>query len=375
MRAGFKPLRRLILVLAVAGALGAAELSSAASSPPRGADHPAVQACDPCTFIWVVRTGSGRVVSNVLTNQGVPIDCGTRCQGDFYGYDVSEIELTAIPSSGTFFLGWEDCPRPSGTNPLRCGVPLDLTGTFYCVKATFSTGTDVAGVCPPPGQPPPPPGPQSPPPPTGGGLPRAEAACGIVGTPGPDILRGTSADDRLCGGGGNDVLYGGGGDDLLRGGAGNDRAYGEEGRDRMIGDGGSDLLAGGGRGDALHGGAGDDRLRGGPHGDLLRGDAGYDVLSGEGGSDRLFGDDGRDLLNGGESGDKLQGGLRSDRLLGGDGSDVLNGGPGGDRLFGAGGADTIMARDRVAEPLDGGPGRDRARADRSDRIVSVERRF
>ncbi len=34
-----------------------------------------------------------------------------------------------------------------------------------------------------------------------------------------------------------------------------------------------------------------------------------------------------------------------------------------------------MARDRVRETLNGGPGRDRARADRVDRLKAVERRF
>ena len=352
----------LLLALVAAGAAGPAERPSAALPPSFVGDRAATAVCDPCTFIWVVRVGTGRVASNIVTNQGVPLDCGTICQGDFYGYDVSEVELTATPA--TSFRGWEGCPTEPTTN--RCAVPLTLTGTVHCVTARFATGTEVAGTCPSPGQPPPPPGPQSPPPPTGGGLPGADAECRVFGTPRADVLRGTPADDRICGGGGNDTLYGGGGDDLLRGGTGNDTVYGEKGRDRVLGEAGSDYVTGGEEGDAVHGGGGDDRVRGGAAGDLLRGDAAYDVLYGEGGGD---------LVSGGGRADTLIGGSSGDRLLGAGGNDLLRGGAGRDGFSGGGGADRLLARDHVRESLDGGSGRDRARADRNDRIVSVERRF
>ena len=52
----------------------------------------------------------------------------------------------------------------------------------------------------------------------------------------------------------------------------------------------------------------------------------------------------------------------------------MNGNSGRDRLYGNGGNDKLVSRDRkIGEPLNGGSGRDRATADRGDRLVSVER--
>ena len=73
---------------------------------------------------------------------------------------------------------------------------------------------------------------------------RANGACTIVGTPGPDVLRGTRRDDVICGLGGDDKIFGRGGDDVLKGG------------------GGDDLLVGGPGNDVLGGGRGDDTLNG-----------------------------------------------------------------------------------------------------------------
>jgi RTX calcium-binding nonapeptide repeat (4 copies) len=294
-------LRTSLVTLAVVGAaLGGAETSRAALSwsaapAPQTASS---EACDPCTFIWVVRTGAGRVVSDIVTNESVPLDCGPRCQGDFYSWDVVYVTLSATPVDQ--FAGWTDCPAPSGN---LCRVEMD--GIFHCVKAQFRTGTEVVGSCPPPGVPPPGPGtgPQTPPPPTGGGLPGSRVRCSVVGGPGPDVLIGTPADNRICGGGGNDRISGGGGDDFLRGGGGNDTIVGGGGRDRLLGEGGKDRLSGGAGNDALHGGAGVDVFAGGA------------------------------------------------------------------------GADLIDARDRLRERVNGGPGRDRVRVDRTDRLTAVERRF
>ena len=82
--------------------------------------------------------------------------------------------------------------------------------------------------------------------------------------------------------------------------------------------------------------------------DVLRGTPGADVLRGLGGNDRLIG------LGG------------TDRLVGGPGRDVLSEGAGDD---------TLVARDGGVDLVDGGDGSDRARADRKDRVRSVERRY
>jgi Ca2+-binding RTX toxin-like protein len=161
--------------------------------------------------------------------------------------------------------------------------------------------------------------------------------CTIRGTSGPDVLVGTAHADVICGLGGNDQIAGLGGND---------------------------------------------RITGGPGKDLIRGGAGRDLLNGGGGNDRLVGGAKADRLLGGGGNDKLLGSLGADRLIGGRGRDVLTGGAGGDRLVGGGGrdaykggagSDTLIARDRVAEVVDGGPGRDRARIDRGrDTPRSIE---
>lgn len=167
-------------------------------------------------------------------------------------------------------------------------------------------------------------------PPGGGG-------CTIRGTSGPDVLVGTARADVICGLGGNDQIAGLGGNDRITGGPGKDLIRGGAGRD---------FLNGGGGGDRLVGGAKADRLLGG------------------GGNDKLLGNVGADKLLGGTGRDVLTGGAGSDRLVGGGARDAYNGG---------GGRDTLIARDRKAEVVNGGPGRDRARIDRGrDRARSIE---
>ncbi len=278
-------LRLLLIAVVVFSALGWAGSAQAAVSwaPETSAGLSAEKDCDPCVFVWVVRTGNGRVVSDLRTQELLPIDCGTRCQGDFIAWDVQYINLTATTTSGTF-LGWNDCPVP---NANVCAIPFDAA--YHCVKATFSTGTEVVGSCPPPTPPAPPgTGPQTPPPPTGGGLPPKGAACRVFGSPGPDVLTGTPADNRICGGAGNDVIYGLGGDDFLSGGAGNDRLYGQAGRDRLDGGPGNDLLNGAAGHDSLAGGAGRDGLAGGAEADVIDGGAGLDSFSAGGGRTRSW---------------------------------------------------------------------------------------
>jgi Ca2+-binding RTX toxin-like protein len=142
------------------------------------------------------------------------------------------------------------------------------------------------------------------------GLCRGPCANDRRGTPGPDILPGTTAGDRILGLSGNDIINGFAGDDCLQGDAGNDRLGGASGRDR---------------------------------------------LSGGFGRDRLSGGRGNDRLSGGPSADRMTGGPGRNRLSGGAGNDVLN------------------SKNRRRERVSCGPGRDRIRADRTDRLSGCER--
>lgn len=266
----------------------------------------------------------------------------------------------------------------------------------------------------------------------------SDRPCAIVGTDASEILLGgpyddviydLGGDDVVRAGGGDDVIYDGGGFDEHVGGDGDDRillahdvnsAWGGAGddvisaaaatgpatsattRQRLIGDAGDDVLTGGVAGDRIEGGAGDDVLNGnrgpdllfgGPGNDRLAGNRGDDSLQGNQGNDVLYGGlisgfpqryDGYDLLVGGEGDDRMAGGWQKDRLFGGPGNDRLAGGPHADHLVGESGIDILLgeqgddlllARDARRELVGGGPGFDRARVDRSDRRVGVERRI
>ena len=94
-------------------------------------------------------------------------------------------------------------------------------------------------------------------------------------------------------------------------------------------------------------------VRGTSRRDVLVGTTGDDVICGLGGADVLRGRAGRDVL------------------LGGDGADVVEGGGGADRVFGGYGDDDLRARDGTVDVVIGGPGVDRVRADRRDRLVTL----
>jgi FG-GAP repeat/RTX calcium-binding nonapeptide repeat (4 copies) len=159
------------------------------------------------------------------------------------------------------------------------------------------------------------------------------------------------------------------------GGAGDDHRLGSDLGDRLDGAAGADRLSGLFGDDCAGGGAGRDRLLGG---------GGNDALDGGPGGDVLYGEDGTDRLDGGPGSDRLGGGLGPDRLTGGPGDDVVLGDPADDERFlpQAGGEDEITTesgndrvdtRDRDADKVDCGPGRDHARADRKDRLRRCER--
>jgi Ca2+-binding RTX toxin-like protein len=252
------------------------------------------------------------------------------------------------------------------------------------------------------------------------------SGCSLDGGPGADRVTGGPGEDRISGGpggpGDDDLLDGGDGPDLLDmadhaaavevdlasspqryasageqdsimgfevpiGGRGDDLLGGAEGvvlgslyTEGMLGGKGDDRIlvrspmpAEGGQGDdsiaglpgggGFDGGPGDDRLTGGPRNDSLYGNSGRDVIRGGGGRDNVVGSGGADDLDGGTG---------NDRLLGGGGADLLRGGAGRDRVESAEARDLgeRPARDRVNC---GAGRRDRALADRLDRVSRCER--
>ncbi|MGH7357640.1 MAG: M36 family metallopeptidase, partial [Candidatus Rokuibacteriota bacterium] len=97
---------------------------------------------------------------------------------------------------------------------------------------------------------------------------------------------------------------------------------------------------------------------------------------GTNGANRLRGTQGADVFVGLGGNDVIVGRGGNDRLCGNDGRDHLVGRGGRDRSNGGAGVDTIHSRDgRRERSINGGPGSDRGRKDRSDRMRSVERRY
>jgi hypothetical protein len=105
---------------------------------------------------------------------------------------------------------------------------------------------------------------------------------------------------------------------------------------------------------------------------LAGGDAG-DVVFGRGGGDAIRGRGGHDCLIGGTGGDALRGEGGHDRLTGGRGADTLIGGAGLNAYDAGPGDDSVNAVNGRAELVRCGPGRDRARVDRRDRVSGCER--
>jgi Ca2+-binding RTX toxin-like protein len=97
------------------------------------------------------------------------------------------------------------------------------------------------------------------------------------------------------------------------------------------------------------------------------------TIKGTGGSDALVGTNRADVLCGFGGNDTLVGLGGNDILRGGPGADILDGGAGSDVLMGQGGRDNLRAYDGTHDHLNGGPGSDHARRDRTlDRVTSVE---
>ncbi len=174
--------------------------------------------------------------------------------------------------------------------------------------------------------------PPPPPPPANNDKPGG-GSTKVAATSGNDRLTGTAAGETICGLGGSDVISGLGGNDNLFG-------------DQCGGQASVALAAATDGNDRLDGGEGNDRL------------------SGSGGNDRLKGGAGKDSLNG-DAG--------KDKLAGGSGKDKLNGGKGRDSLSGGSGNDSLNARDGARDSVDCGKGKDKAKADRLDRVRGCEK--
>ena len=115
-------------------------------------------------------------------------------------------------------------------------------------------------------------------------------------------------------------------------------------------------------------------IRGTQGADRLRGTRRADVICGLGGNDVIRGRGGNDVIRGAAGNDRIYGNNGHDLLYGQSGNDRVVGGRGRDRLYGNHGNDLLLSRDRGRrDRLFGGRGRDRARADRADRVRSVER--
>jgi Ca2+-binding RTX toxin-like protein len=97
-------------------------------------------------------------------------------------------------------------------------------------------------------------------------------------------------------------------------------------------------------------------IKGTAHADHLRGTTRNDIICGYGGNDTINGRGGNDLV------------------YGGPGNDRIKGGAGLDVLYGNFGDDSFATRDGKRDKAHGGFGTDSARADKKDRLISIERR-
>jgi hypothetical protein len=102
------------------------------------------------------------------------------------------------------------------------------------------------------------------------------------------------------------------------------------------------------------------------------GGRGADVLTAPRSGGHLEGGAGDDALSGGGWFDDLDGGAGNDRIAGGGGGDQIRGGLGRDLLLGGRGGDLLRDRDSKRGLIGCGPGRDRVKADRRDRLRRCE---
>jgi Ca2+-binding RTX toxin-like protein len=91
-------------------------------------------------------------------------------------------------------------------------------------------------------------------------------------------------------------------------------------------------------------------------------------------ADRLKGTKRNDIICGFGGGDTIDGRGGNDLVYGGPGNDRIKGGGGRDVLYGNFGKDSFNTRDGKKDKAHGGFDTDSARADRKDRLISIERR-
>jgi Ca2+-binding RTX toxin-like protein len=119
----------------------------------------------------------------------------------------------------------------------------------------------------------------------------------------------------------------------------------------------------------LLGTSGSDKLVGSDGDDIFRGLAGNDLFSGGDGNDKITGGAGKDKLSGQRGKDVVNGGPGKDKLDGGAGNDKIIGGADSDTLLGGSGNDTIDARDRSADTIRCGSGKDKVLANKKDKVA------
>jgi hypothetical protein len=125
---------------------------------------------------------------------------------------------------------------------------------------------------------------------------------------------------------------------------------------------------------AVFGDEGNDTLVALPNSEsILDGGDGNDTLTGGGLHDFMIAFGGNDRLIGGGGADSMYGGRGRDFLDGGPGRDLVDGERGPDRVFAGPGRDRIFSIDHQRERIGCGAGRDRAWADRGDRLRGCER--
>lgn len=125
----------------------------------------------------------------------------------------------------------------------------------------------------------------------------------------------------------------------------------------------------------ITGTSGDDELTGTPRRDVICALGGNDHIHPGAGNDVVFASTGSDEVEAGPGADRVEGGPGNDELFGNGGSDRLTGVRGRDAVTGGLGTDVLILRDGARDVGRGGPGVDRARVDRRDRLAATERRF
>jgi len=136
----------------------------------------------------------------------------------------------------------------------------------------------------------------------------------------------------------------------------------------------------------IYGSTGDDFIIGPGWTSRIYGGTGSDQINAGFSRDTVYGEEGDDTIDGGQGNDFLSGGLNNDHITGGLGIDRMLGDEGRDTFIGGNDLpeqreqpfvliDERFPRQPTFDFIDGGPGRDRADADRVDRLVSIEERF